>query len=77
MKALYVSSNNWTKTIGGDSKDSKKTEKPDGVVAKKKDAEVQTIKLKEAKGKDRVDWSNEDGGKEKTRNIPNFAMSFA
>jgi len=81
MRTLHVnnlSNNSW----GGDVKDkpdSKKAEGKDGanVVAKKKDAEVQTIKLKEAKGKDKVDWSDELGKKEKADNIPNFQFAYA
>ena len=56
--------------------EAKKTEENDGVAAKKKDAEAQIIKLKEAKGKDKVDWSDEVGQKEKAGNVPNLAAMF-
>ena len=80
MRTLQVnnsSSNSWNT---GDLKDkpaAKKADGQDGVVAKKKDAEVQTIKLKEAKGKDKVDWSDELGKKEKADNMPNFQFAYA
>lgn len=56
--------------------EAKKTEENDGVAAKKKDAEAQIIKLKEAKGKDKMDWSDEVGQKEKAGNVPNLAAMF-
>ena len=77
-RAVLVNNNSWFGP-GGDLKDkpaTKKADKEDGVVAKKKDAEVQTVKLKDAKGKDKTDWSDELGQKKKADNIPNFAASF-